>query len=180
MSEQVWGNLIKFLIGSKLPESAALAPASRLALWLSHGSHFRADYSWSYCTDVPLHHILSLGHPTLKAIKFSVSMNKLEDSSYSMIWGRVPKLITGALEKREGGKTPSFGAGLTFAQLNTWKGQGLAAGKFFRFKALCVVPDSILRSIDWNFALGKWLPMGSPWKLEQRQTTECLSNLMQI
>lgn len=78
-----------------------LAPTLPLALWLSHGSHFGADYSWCYCTDVPLHWILSLGHPALKAIKFSVSMNKSESSASSdHAVQRVPKLIIGTLQKR--------------------------------------------------------------------------------
>lgn len=55
MSEQVWGNLITSHRGSKLADPAVLALTLPLALQLSHGSHFGADYSWCYCTDVPLH-----------------------------------------------------------------------------------------------------------------------------
>lgn len=100
----VWtsvGNLITFHRGSKLAEPAALALTPPLALRLSHGSHFGADYSWCYCTDVPLHWILSLGHPALKAIKFSVSMNKSESSASDHAVQRVPKLIIGALQKKK-------------------------------------------------------------------------------
>lgn len=125
----VWtsvGNLITFHRGSKLAEPAVLALTLPLALRLSHGSHFGADYSWCYCTDVPLHWILSLGHPALKTIKFSVSMNKSESSASDHAVQRVPKLIIGALQKT---KSLSFSTGLTFAlQLNMWEGQGLAAG----------------------------------------------------
>lgn len=99
----VWtsvGNLITFHRGSKLAEPAMLALTLPLALRLSHGSHFGADYSWCYCTDVPLHWILSLGHPALKAIKFSVSMNKSETSASDHAVRRVPKLIIGALQKK--------------------------------------------------------------------------------
>lgn len=99
----VWtsvGNLITFHRGSKLAEPAVLALTLPLALRLSHGSHFGADYSWCYCTDVPLHWILSLGHPALKAIKFSVSMNKSASSASDHAVLRVPKLIIGALQKK--------------------------------------------------------------------------------
>lgn len=104
----VWtsvGNLITFHRGSKLAEPAVLALTLPLALRLSHGSHFGADYSWCYCTDVPLHWILSLGHPALKTIKFSVSMNKSESSASDHAVQRVPKLIIGALQKK---KKPVF------------------------------------------------------------------------
>ncbi len=105
MSEQVCGNLITFHRGSKLAEPAVLAVTLPLALRLSHGSHFGADYSWCYCTDVPLHWILSLGHPALKAIKFSVSMNKSESTASDHAVRRVPKLIIGALQQK---KPPLF------------------------------------------------------------------------
>lgn len=91
------GNLITFHRGSKLAEPTALAPP---APRLSRRSHFGADYSWCDCTDVPLHWILSLGHPALKAIKFSLSMNKSESSVSDRAARRVPKLIIGAVQQK--------------------------------------------------------------------------------
>lgn len=108
----VWtsvGNLITFHWGSEPTEPVVLALKLPLALRLSHGSHFGADYSWCYCTDVSLHWILSLGHPALKAIKFSVSMNKSESSASDHAVQRVPKLIIGALQnKKKRKKKPLF------------------------------------------------------------------------
>lgn len=76
-------------------------------LGLSHGSHFGADYSWCRCTAVPLRWILSLGHLALKAIKFSVSMNKSESAAASdHAVQRVSKLIICPLRKKEEAISP--------------------------------------------------------------------------
>lgn len=69
-------NLIIFRRGSELAEPATLAPTQPLAPRLSHGSHFGADYSWRRWPDVPAHWVLSLGHSALKAVTFSVNMDK--------------------------------------------------------------------------------------------------------
>lgn len=110
------GNLITFHRGSKLTEPATLAPALPLGLRLSRGSHFGADYSWCYCTDVPLHWILSLGHPALKAIKFSASVNKSDGSASDHVASRVPKLIIGALQSKTE-KALFFSTGVTFCSI---------------------------------------------------------------
>lgn len=54
-------------------------------------------------------------------------MNKSESSASDHAVQRVPKLIIGALQEKEKKKN-YFSAGVTFAQLNMWEGQGLAAG----------------------------------------------------
>lgn len=74
-----------------------------------------------------------------------------------------------------------------FAQLDNRGGGGERASVFsdkasyrLDLSLSCAGLDSVSRTIDYNFAVGTRLPVGSPRQLDLGQAAEHLTNLIQL
>lgn len=163
-------NLIIFRRGSELAEPATLAPTQPLAPRLSHGSHFGADYSWRRWPDVPAHWVLSLGHSALKAVTFSVNMDKRKDWVLPLL--RAPELIAGDL--REGKKKKKH------VHIRPIKDESRVGVGFLDLKprmwCQTAFPKVSIR-VSLRLNGSQW---GSLQFLEESQATECLTDLIRI